>query len=228
MYQRYFSHLLVHQLFHYKNNMGKISFVYFDVGGVAIKDFSDTDKWTLMMDEMGVPSDKRDDFNRIYKAYDDRICLGLDIDEVMSVFVKKLKLNLSNDFSMLSYFVDHFEQNLGLWPIADSINNKVKIGLLTDMYPRMLDLITARKLLPPLVWNSVIDSSVEKVRKPMPEIYNLAAARALTDPQEILFIDNRTWNIEGAQKSGWQTFLYNSSDYDQANKDLAKFISQNL
>ncbi len=208
--------------------MSKISFIYFDVGGVAIKDFSDTNKWIMMMDAMGVSTDKRDEFNHIYKDYDDRICLGLDIDEVMAVFVEKLNLKLPKDFSMLSYFVDHFEQNLGLWPIVDLIKDKVKVGLLTDMYPRMLNLITAKNLLPPIVWNSVIDSSVEKVRKPMPEIFALAASRAQTDPQEILFIDNRTWNIEGAQKSGWQTFLYNSSDYDQANKDLAKFISQNL
>lgn len=212
----------------YKNNMRKISFIYFDVGGVAIKDFSDTNKWVMMMDAMGVPTDKRDEFNHIYKEYDDRICLGLDIDEVMTVFVDKLNLKLPKDFSMLSYFVDHFEQNLGLWPIVDLIKDKVRLGLLTDMYPRMLNLITTKKLLPPIVWNSIIDSSVEKVRKPMSEIFALAAARAQTDPQEILFIDNRTWNIEGAQKSGWQTFLYNSSDYDQANKDLAKFISQNL
>lgn len=208
--------------------MSKISFVYFDVGGVAIKDFSDTNKWNQLMDAMGVPIDKRDEFNRIYKEYDDRICLGLDIDDTMAVFVEKLNLKIDKDFSMLSYFVDNFEQNLGLWPIVDLIKEKVKVGLLTDMYPRMLDLITTRKLLPPVVWDSIIDSSVEKVRKPMPEMYDLSAARAQTDPQEILFIDNRTWNIEGAQKSGWQTFLYNSSDYDQANKDLANFISQNL
>ena len=208
--------------------MSKISFIYFDVGGVAIKDFSDTNKWNLMMDAMGVPTDRRDEFNHIYKEYDDRICLGLDIDEVMAVFIEKLNLKLRKDFSMLSYFVDHFEKNLGLWPIIDKIKEKVRVGLLTDMYPRMLDMITSKKLLPPFTWSSIVDSSVEKVRKPMPEIFALAASRAQTDPQEILFIDNRAWNIEGAQKARWQTFLYDSSDYDQANKDLANFIAQNL
>jgi FMN phosphatase YigB (HAD superfamily) len=208
--------------------MTKISFVYFDVGGVAIKDFSDTNKWLLMMDAMGVPSDKRDEFNRIYKDYDDRVCLGLEVDKVMMVLAEKLQLQLKQDFSMLSYFVDHFEPNLGLWPIVESVKAKVKLGLLTDMFPRMLDLIDAKKLLPPVTWDSIVDSSIEKVRKPMPEIYDLAATRTHVDPQEILFIDNRTWNIDGAKKAGWQTFLYDSSDYDLANKDLSTFISQNL
>lgn len=35
--------------------MSKISFVYFDVGGVMIQDFSDSPKWEGMMDVMGFP-----------------------------------------------------------------------------------------------------------------------------------------------------------------------------
>ena len=39
-----------------------ISFVYFDVGGVAIKDFSGSDKWTELKKEVGVTPENDAEF----------------------------------------------------------------------------------------------------------------------------------------------------------------------
>lgn len=205
-----------------------ISFVYFDVGGVAIKDFSDSPKWENMMDDIGVPVERREEFNVLYKKYDTEICVGLDIDTLVPVFQKNLDLKLPVDFSMLKYFVDHFEKNASIWPSIEKAKELVQIGLLTDMYPRMLDLIKSRGLLPQIGWDVVVDSSIEKVRKPTKEIFNLATLRSGVKPEEILFIDNRQWNVDGAKASGWQTFLYDSSNYEKSSKDLAAFLSKNL
>jgi FMN phosphatase YigB (HAD superfamily) len=208
--------------------MAKISFIYFDVGGVGIKDFSDSPKWGNMMDDMGVSPDRRDEFNTLYKKYDTEICVGLDIDTLVPIFIEKLNLSLPPNFSMLKYFVDHFEQNASIWPIIERAKEVSRIGLLTDMYPRMLDLIKSRNLLPPTAWDMVIDSSVEKVRKPTKEIFDLATLRTGVKPEEILFIDNRQWNVDGAKAMGWQTFLYDSSNYEKSSADLTQFLSQNL
>lgn len=210
--------------------MSKISFVYFDVGGVAIKDFSDTNKWNIMIDKaMGIPKDHWEAFDDLYDKYEDDICLGkIAVDELQPYIKEHFKANIPPNFSMLNYFLDHFEENSELWSIVDTHLNDVKIGLLTDQYLGMLDGIFAKKLIPELLWSSIIDSSVVGVRKPMDEIYQIAADRSGVSEQEILFIDNRDKNLIPAKRRGWQTFLYNSSDYDQANKDLANFISQNL
>lgn len=210
--------------------MSKISFVYFDVGGVAIKDFSDTNKWNIMIDKaMGIPKDHWEAFDDLYDKYEDDICLGkIAVDELQPYIKEHFEANIPPNFSMLNYFLDHFEENSELWSIVDTHLNDVKIGLLTDQYLGMLDGIFAKKLIPELLWSSIIDSSVVGVRKPMDEIYQIAADRSGVSEQEILFIDNRDKNLIPAKRRGWQTFLYNSSDYDQANKDLANFISQNL
>lgn len=210
--------------------MSKISFVYFDVGGVAIKDFSDTNKWNIMIDQvMGIPKDHWKAFDDLYDKYEDDICLGkIAVDELQPYIKEHFKANIPVDFSMLTYFLDHFEKNSELWSIVDNYLDNVKIGLLTDQYLGMLNGIFAKKLIPDLSWSSIVDSSVVGVRKPMDEIYQIAADRSGVSEQEILFIDNREKNLIPAKRRGWQTFLYNSSDYDQANKDLAKFISQNL
>ncbi len=207
--------------------MTKISFIYFDVGGVAIKDFSDSPKWDNMIDSaLGIPVKSRADFDKLYDQYEDDICLGkIEVDELKPYIKERFNPNLADDFSLLNYFLDHFEKNDVIWKIVNTLNSDLKLGLLTDQYLGMLDGIFAKNLIPPRKWDAIIDSSVEGVRKPMPEIYKLAQDRAGVPPAEILFIDNRSKNLVVPKELGWQTFLYDSSNYDQANMDLEKFLT---
>jgi putative hydrolase of the HAD superfamily len=63
-----------------------------------------------------------------------------------------------------------------------------------------------------LPWISGFDhhtwSHTLKIAKPEPEIYAHAAAGLETPPANILFIDDRTDNIDAADKAGMQTILY--------------------
>lgn len=204
--------------------MTKISFIYFDVGGVAIKDFSDTPKWDQMFLELGF-GDSAGQAKEIYNQYDDDICLGkMRVEDLIPIYREKLKVVLPNDLDFLQSFVDRFNKNEGLQPIIDHLASRLNFGLLTDMYIDMLNRIKAKGILPSASWDQIIDSSVEKLRKPMPEIYQLACDRAGMPHEEILFIDNRERNLLPARELGWQTFLYDSSNYDQANLALAKFL----
>lgn len=204
--------------------MSRISFVYFDVGGVAIRDFSDTDNWIRMMDFMGIPADKREKFDALYDEYDDRICTGLDIDSLIPEFSRQLDLKLPQGFSMNRYFVDHFSANPEIVKIAEEIKKSTRVGLLTDIYPGMLDLIFEKSLIPRDLWDVVIDSSREKMRKPDDAIYALAQKKAGVPAGEILFIDNKQKNLNPAVSRGWQTYLYDSKDYNQSNRDLSGYL----
>lgn len=208
--------------------MNKISFIYFDVGGVAIKDFSETNKWDQMFTELGFGS-QTEIAKQIYMEHDDAICLGqIKVEALIPIYKEKLGINFTEDFDFLQSFIDRFAKNDGLQSIVEFAQSKVKVGLLTDMYLGMLTRIDNKGLLPLASWDAIIDSSVVKLRKPMPEIYQLAEERANVPAYEILFIDNRQKNLDGAKLAGWQTYLYDSRDYDQANKDLATFLTQNL
>jgi len=209
--------------------MTQISFVYFDVGGVAIQDFSDSNKWGKMMDYMGVKIEDKDKFDEIYDKYETDICLGKrHVDTLIPMYQKELGLVLPDGFSMQQYFLDHFDPNPDLWPIVDKVIKAAKIGLLTDQYPGLLDGIFAKHILPPVVWDAIVDSSVVGVRKPMPEIYRIAKERAGVDGSEILFIDNRQKYVDGAFKVGWQGYWYDSRNYSKSNLKLADFFAKNL
>lgn len=209
--------------------MTKISFVYFDVGGVVIQDYSDTNKWDVMRSELGAVGDLADRFETIFRQYNDRLTRGsITVDDLHQLIAKELHLAVAPDFSILNYFVDHFDTNTHIWPAIKQAQAKTSIGLLTDQYLGMLDQIKAKKLLPPAHWDVIIDSSVEKFKKPMPEIYQLASHRAGVPAQQILFIDNLQVNLDAAVSAGWQTYLYDSRNYKQSSQKLAEFFRKNL
>lgn len=205
--------------------MSKISFVYFDVGGVIVKDFSDSNKWSTMLTDMGFKPEDIPAFDKIYDEFEKLVCAGKHhVDELVPRIIKQFSLRVPPDFSMQQYFLDHFDKNIDLWPIVKRLSHTTKLGLLTGQYPGLLDGIRQAGLLEYDNWDAILDTSKEGINKPNQEIYLRAQDRAGVPPGEILFIDNREKNLVPARSLGWQTYLYDSSNYDQANRDLAKFL----
>lgn len=205
--------------------LNDFTFVYFDLGAVAIKDFKGTDKWAEMKRFMGVPRAQDKEFDDLYDRYELReLCLTRDVDSLVPILKRKFNLKVSNDFSMLNYFVEHFEQNRSIWPIIKRVEKDHRIGFLTNMYPRMYEAIKERNLLPPFEWDVIIDSSIEGVQKPDKEIFELAERKAGVKGRKILFIDDNLKNVKAAKKHGWQTFLYNPSNHEESSRKLARAL----
>lgn len=201
-----------------------IKFIYFDVGGVVIRDFSGTNKWEELKAGMGIKPERTEAFNEIFDKYEPEVCIGLDVETLVPMLKEKLKLQLHEDYSFLQDFVSRFEKNESIWPIIERLRSKYKIGLLTNMYPNMLDAIYKAGLMPDVTWNTVIDSSIEKVRKPQTEIFQLAQDRSGFKGEEILFIDNGAKHVEAAKKFGWQGFVYDPTNTEKSNKDLEAIL----
>jgi len=198
-----------------------IRFIYFDVGGVVILDFSKTNKWREMTQALGVNESNRDRFDEIFNEFEPEICASRKtLDEFIEVVKSELELSLPEGYLMLEDFVDRFEANLSLHPILNKLSKQYSLGLLTNMYPDMLDKIKEKGILPPVKWDIVIDSSVVGFRKPQDEIYRLAEEKSGFDGGRILFVENSTTHVNAAKKQGWQTLLYDPSDVSGSNKEL--------
>lgn len=205
-----------------------MKFIYFDVGGVLMKDFSKTDKWKKMLTDLKIDKEKWGDLNEKYDKFEKEVAVGRDIEEFVPVLVNEFGAVVSNNYSFNKDFVSRFEKNNGIWKIVKECRQKYKVGLLTGQYPNMLNLIKNAGLLLPINWDIVIDSSVVKVNKPNEEIYLLAQKEANVEPKEILFIDNVDKNLDVPKKLGWKTFLYDSSDYERSNEELREFFGRIL
>lgn len=199
-----------------------ILFVYFDVGGVAIQDFSGTNKWAEMKKRIGIIPEHEEKFNVFWKQYRERICLDFDVDNLIPIIEKEFRVLFPTDYSMLQDFVDHFDPNPSIWPVIEKIEKTSRVGLLTNMYPRMLQSIQARNILPSAKWDVIVDSSVEGYRKPDKKIFEIAEKRASINHNEILFVENGVEIVQAASEFGWQTFLYDSKNPEKSSKELMK------
>lgn len=203
-----------------------IKFIYFDVGGVVIKDFSGTDKWIQLKRSIGIQTNQDVDFADFFKQYESEACLGKDIDTLIPITNKKFGLKLAKDYSFLMDFVTRFERNESIWPILRDLKKTYTLGLLTNMYANMFEKICLADLMPDISWDIIIDSSKEHVRKPQPEIYQLAQEKCRCNHEDILFIDDKQRNLDVAASFGWKTLLYDPNNLRQSNVKLLKLINR--
>lgn len=205
-----------------------ISFVYLDVGGVANIDFSGNNKWGELRDGLGITPETRAAYDAIWAKYWPEVCTSYDVERLVPIFRQELGLKLPPDYSLLNDFVGRFEPNPSIWPVAEGIKRSVPVGLLTNMYIGMLEGILKAGILPPIDWDVIIDSAVVGYQKPDVKIFEIAQAKAGVPGGQILFADNSAEHVEAAKTLGWQTFLYDSANPEQASKDLLAFFQKNL
>ena len=75
-------------------------------------------------------------------------------------------------------------------------------------------------------FDDVIESSIEGIRKPNPEIYKLACRRISVEPEKCLFIDDLGINLKPAKELGMKTIKVLSEA--QALKDICLITNINL
>lgn len=201
-----------------------ISFIYFDIGGVLLKDYSGNNKWEEMKQGMGLTGEKSVTFEILWKKYQPRVCLDYDVDLLIPLIEEKCSVKFPAGYSLLHDFVSRFEINPDIWTVVNSIRSDYPAGLLTNMYPRMLDLIKKSGLLPDIEWDAEIDSSVVGFKKPDKRIFEIATESAYFPGEEILFVENSRKNTAAAESYGWQTYYYDSENYRKSTADLKKLF----
>lgn len=199
-------------------------FVYFDVGGVLVKDFSATKKWSELLSEWNVPNDKKDEVTIEFGKFEIESTKGRSVEEFKMILKEKWGVSVKENCVLLNGFVNRFEKNEEIWETVGELTKKYRLGLLTNMYPGMLDLIETKGLLPKIDWQVIIDSSVIGYKKPEREIYDIAEVKTGFDPGEILFIDNTKENLIKAEEKGWRVFCFDSANYEQSNRELKDLL----
>jgi putative hydrolase of the HAD superfamily len=201
-----------------------VKFVYFDVGGTVIKDFSGTNNWDNLKKEIGIKDDQYERFDLLFDKHLE-INTTREVDTLKPLIEKEFGVKFGKNYSLLiNGFVNRFETNKSIWSVVKEIQKTSKVGLLTNMYPGMFEAIKKRKLIPDINWDEIIDSSIVALQKPDSDIYKLAQNKSGVNGGEILFVDNVQENIDTAQKFGWKTFLYNPKESVLSSKNLLEYF----
>lgn len=177
-----------------------------------------------MLDDLQISGSKRTMFEELFDFHEKRICVGEDIN----VFIKEariqLGINFPDKYDITADFVNRFEKNRYILKMLSKLMKNFRLGLLTNQYPNMLNMIFEKKLLPDDIWDVIVDSSIEKVAKPNPEIYSLAQSRASVNPENILFIDNKNKLLEPPKSMGWQVLEYDPAEPKESVENLSAVI----
>ena len=204
-----------------------IKFVYFDIGGVLIKDFSNSNKWLQLESDFGVNNKNRQEYDIIWQRHINNICTNYDID-LMTNELKEAGYKIPANYSILKDgFIKRFYKNISILPIAQNIN-PLNTGMLSNMYPRMLNQIIQKEILPEntLQWRIIIDSSVVGFQKPDEQIFKIAINKSGYQPNQILFIDNSKEHLNSANKLGINTYYYDSANYTLSSKKLYNNLAE--
>ena len=71
-------------------------------------------------------------------------------------------------------------------------------------------------------FDNVVLSCREKLKKPDPAFYRLALSRAHAKPSEAIFVDDKKFCTDGAEKVGMKSILYTYPDNVKLSEDLNK------
>ncbi|MDP3966082.1 MAG: HAD-IA family hydrolase, partial [archaeon] len=157
----------------------------------------------------------------------------LDTDYSLSVEGKisesKLMENLSRKFnypkkSLKKFYIDSYKKMYGknrfLIKFAKKLKNKgFRIAILSDQWHLSNPALIPKKF--HKIFSPVLVSCSVGVRKPDPRIYKILIKKLKVRPEEILFIDDRPWNLDPARKLRIKTLAFTGNENFE--KQIKKF-----
>jgi len=111
--------------------------------------------------------------------------------------------------------------NEALMARVTELKSIYKIGLLSNMGYDTLDEVFSQSQRKEMFDDVLISSEVGLI-KPSQDLYELALERLGMAPDEVIFIDDRLPNIEGAQQLGMKTILFTTNK--QFEHELARIL----
>lgn len=178
-----------------------VKFVYFDINGCLVHFFQRA--FVSLSAMTGAPADA---IETTFWHYNDAVCRGeMSMDEFNRVLAERLGID-SIDWS--EHYLDAVEPIEGMQELLEWASQHYYVGLLSNIMPEFINKLMARKLLPQITYDSIIDSSVAGAIKPEAKIYEIAQAHTGVSAHEILLVDDSRANIMAAERMGWHVLWF--------------------
>ena len=213
---------------------GKLDAILWDFGGVFTT--SPFENFNLLEERCGAPRDfirTLNSVNPTTNAWAQFESNQVSLEEFDELFAKESKLagheiRGKEVISMLSgdlrpKMVELLKLCKEQYKVA-CITNNVKAGRGPGMSRDDDKASKVSKVM--ALFDDVIESSVEGIRKPNPEIYKLACQRISVEPEKCLFIDDLGINLKPAKELGMKTIKVLSEA--QALKDICLITKINF
>ena len=122
------------------------------------------------------------------------------------------KLNITESADELeSAWINGYELIKGTKDIILELAKKHRVYYLSDNVRERIEKLNSKYKFLDLFEDGIFSHEVG-VRKPNPEIYKLALKKAMVNPNEAVFIDDKSHFLEPARQIGITTFLFTSPE----------------
>ena len=192
-------------------------FIYFDVGGV-IFDFEGGIK--NLANLLGTNFKLCES---IFKKYDPIICRGdITPQELWGKYKSETGFK-GKDIDFADFWTDQFVPIPEIHEFIKELSKDYAVGLLTNIYPGVFQLMLGKSKIPNIPYATVIQSCEEKLIKPEDGFLQIAEERSGVNPNKIVLIDDAEANVIAVVKRGWNGVLFDRqkpSDAIERTRDL--------
>lgn len=179
-----------------------VRFVYFDVNGCLVQFTREI--FSKLANDHNMPVDIVEE---LFWDNNDEINRGeKPIEELNALFSAKF----NTEFDWMEYYLDTVQPIPGMIDLLEWVEQHYHVGLLTNTMPGFVEALQARGKIPPIQFDTIIDSSVVRAMKPDPAIYEIAQREANLPGSEILFVDDTRANLVAAKKFEWHTIWFDA------------------
>lgn len=180
-----------------------VRFVYFDMNGVLVR-AAVTKACLRLAEESGVTPDT---IETIFWQRNNDVCRGtLSLDDFNTILAERLGRMV--DWNQ--YYLDAVEATPGIADLVTWVSQNYRVGIVTNTFPSLINPMFERGILPPVAFDTVVDSSAVHALKPEPRMFEIAAEQAGVQPSEILLIDDDRLNLAAAGQMGWHTMSFDA------------------
>lgn len=198
-----------------KFNKFNIKAIIFDIGGVLFLGgkprLSQSQKHISGVHET-IAKKLKINLDQYFDSIDTAYSKSMEGAISKQLLLKTISLNLNYPPEKLeklfvSTYKKKFKKNKELFSIAKKLKKqKYKIAILSDQWHLSKEALVAKKDFD--FFDKMVISCDVGIRKPNEQIYKLILKKLGLKPQEVLFIDNQSWNLIPANKLGMETILF--------------------
>ncbi len=200
--------------------MIKIKAVIFDWGGVLI-DNPASELIIYCTEYLKVP---KEEFNKVYKKFEPDFQKGkISEDKWWEKICFELGVSKPRTQSLWGDAVkDIFSEKKEVFDLIASLRkNGYKIGFLSNTEVPAMKFFHEQGY---KIFDIVVFSCVEGIRKPQRKIYEIALKRLGIKSEETVFVDDRIENIKGAERVGINRILFKNPE--QLKQGLTSFLQK--
>lgn len=180
----------------------KIGFVYFDVGGVLVRNLDPC--LDMFAERIRKPGHA---VKAVFYEFMDAGCRGnISLEELKLLIMLRLDVRLepgARQQLLERSWIDDMEIIKPGHHLLTAVAKHHKIGLLTNVFKDFYPGFFQQGIVPEAPYKAVVKSSDIGLLKPEPAIYDMATQASKTAPERILLIDDTRVNIRAAREFGW-------------------------